>query len=71
MSAAEIEIACRNVQVGDAVQVSQLKPVADGHRLGTVISVKSFGAQVAIDTDLGITGLMPVNRSITVWRHDA
>jgi hypothetical protein len=67
MSATEIQIACKNVQPGDAIQVSQLKAVADG-RLGTVLAVRPFGAMVAIDTDLGITGAMPVNQRIKVWR---
>jgi hypothetical protein len=64
----EQQVACSEVKVGDAIQHSTLQRSGDPSRLANVTCVTLLGAFVKIDTDLGHSDLLPVNRSITIRR---
>lgn len=65
---AEQQVACSDVKVGDAIRHSELSSGGDRNRVANVTCVAFLGVFVKIDTDNGISELLPVNRSITVQR---
>jgi hypothetical protein len=62
------QIAANEVKIGDAIRPTALQNSSDRERLVEVVSVTASGAFVKIDTALGVSEFLPVNRSITVWR---
>lgn len=68
--AVETKVACNEVRRGDSVQAFVLRIGGDGDRLAKVLDVRHFGANVVIDTDLGASSFLPINRSVIVWRQE-
>jgi hypothetical protein len=64
----QLQIAANEVRKGDAIRPTALQNSSDRERLVEVVSVTASGAFVKIDTALGVSEFLPVNRSITVWR---
>ncbi|MGP8432801.1 hypothetical protein ACT2FY_37975 [Paraburkholderia fungorum] len=62
------QVACKDVIVGDAIRLSTVQSGSACGRLANVVGVTVLGVNVKIDTDLGMSEFLPVNRSITVWR---
>ena len=60
------QVACRDVVRGDAIELYM--PKSGGDCRATVSDVKVIGVNVRIDTGIGVSQVLPVNRSITVWR---
>lgn len=68
MTTEQQQVACKDVIVGDAIRPSTVQIGSECGRLATVVGVTVLGVNVKIDTDLGFSEFLPVNRSITVWR---
>ncbi|MEW6345750.1 MAG: hypothetical protein RXR20_21875 [Paraburkholderia sp.] len=68
MTSEELQVASKDVIVGDAIRLATVHSGSACGRLANVVGVTVIGVNVKIDTDLGVTEFLPVNRSITVWR---
>jgi hypothetical protein len=60
------QVACGDVICGDAIEL--YIPQKGGDLRATVSEVARIGALVKIETDIGESQFLPVNRSITIWR---
>ena len=61
-------VASKDVKSGDTIQAFSLHSGGEPDRLLKVVDVRIIGVNVRIETDLGVTGILPVNRGIAVWR---
>ncbi|VVD30896.1 hypothetical protein [Paraburkholderia dioscoreae] len=64
----QLKIAANEVRIGDAIRLTALQNTSDRDRLIEVVEVKVSGVFVKLDTALGVSEFLPVNRSIAVWR---
>lgn len=64
----QLKIAANEVRIGDAIRLTALRNTSDRDRLIEVVEVKVSGFFVKLDTALGVSESLPVNRSIAVWR---
>jgi hypothetical protein len=65
----EQQIASGHLIPGDTIRPSKALDGSVGEVFAKVTEVKLLGVFVKIDTDIGVSELLPVNRSITVWRR--
>jgi hypothetical protein len=64
----EHEIACREIEVGDKIRPSTQPNSNDLDNLAEVTTVDVRGVMVRIETNIGTTEILPINRCINVWR---
>ncbi|MFT0175119.1 hypothetical protein ACLKMY_40840 [Paraburkholderia mimosarum] len=66
----ELEIAGKELVVGDEIAAAS---IGYGHAAGqrlTVVGITHLGAFMNIETGPGNSHMVPVNRTITVWRPE-
>lgn len=69
MTLSQHQVASKDVKPNDGIFPSALQNGSDRDRLAKVRKVTPLGAMVKIETDLGTSEILPVNRSIMVWRE--